>query len=200
MTEQDIRRQAGLAPNRQAREWEREPDHDHFMAHGLHCVMNRAHFSGAWCGYVGIGAAHPLYGISFDDVVPWDSKWMERAVDIDEIGALNLFVMAYELQTGQIPDGHAPLTSVLACHGRLTFSGPRREWTGWWFGFDCAHAGDYQPEMVRMMLTHGFDADLLHGSDVYRNQAYARHECENLAWQLAQYAAACQLTPSLSKE
>jgi hypothetical protein len=38
-----------------------------------------------------------------------------------------------------------------------------------------------------------FDVDLLHGFDVYRNQAYVQHECENLAWQLMRYAAACQI-------
>lgn len=192
----DLKLQAGHVPNWQACEWEQEPDHDHFMAHGLHCVMKRAHFSGAWCGYVGIGAAHPLFGVSYDEVVPWDEKWAERAIDIEEHGILNLFITAGALQQGTIPHGHAPLTSVLTCHGGLTYSDHLREWTGWFFGFDCAHAFDYQPAMVRMMRDHGFlDADLLHGMDTYRNQAYVRNECENLAWQLVQYAAACRVNP-----
>jgi hypothetical protein len=187
------------------REWEQEPDHDHFMAHGLHCVMRRTLFTGAWCGYVGVSAHHPLYGAQMGDMVPWDEHWAARSIDIDEHGALNLFITAYELQRGDIPHGHAPLTAVLTCHGGLSWSAPLRDWTGWFFGFDCAHADDYQPTFVRFLREDlgriGIHHDeCMHDFEVYRNQVYVQHECENLAWQLAQYEALCQLTPSPSKE
>ena len=147
--------------------------------------------SGAWCGYVGIGATHPLYDTDSSDVAPWDDRWMERAVDIDEVGAINLFISAFEASRNEIPHGHAPLTSILTCHGGLSFSGRLRTWTGWFFGFDCSHAGDYSPVMAQALQEAGIECDFMHDFETYRNQAYVRNECENLAWQLAQYAAAC---------
>lgn len=61
-------------------------------------------------------------------------------------------------------------------HGGLTYSsdsGPGQEPDGfWWFGFDCAHAGDLAPGM----------ATILKGT--YRNLAYVQDECAKLAKQL----------------
>ncbi len=45
----------------------------------------------------------------------------------------------------------------------------------WWFGFDCAHSGDVCPKY-----------DLSHsGYETYKNIAYVKLECENLARQLS---------------
>jgi hypothetical protein len=35
-----------------------------------------------------------------------------------------------------------PVDEGITVHGGLTFAGERDQDDGWWFGFDCAHAGD----------------------------------------------------------
>ena len=47
----------------------------------------------------------------------------------------------------------------------------------WWFGFDCAHAGDLCPKMTR----YGRHPD----DDRYRDIGYVEAECAKLAMQLA---------------
>lgn len=38
-----------------------EGSHQEFEKHGLKCVLSRNQY-GAWCGYVGVGKEHKLYG------------------------------------------------------------------------------------------------------------------------------------------
>ena len=45
----------------------------------------------------------------------------------------------------------------------------------WWLGFDCAHFGDYSPELP---FSHG----------EYRNIEYVKEECKSLADQLIEIA------------
>ena len=50
----------------------------------------------------------------------------------------------------------------------------------WWFGFDCAHLGDYSsmsyPESMRIEYPHE--------GDVYRNIRYVKSQCRELSNQL----------------
>lgn len=61
---------------------------------------------------------------------------------------------------------------------------PGRPEKVWWFGFDCAHAGDvmpkYDPETRRIFPSAGYE---------YRDMAYVRGECARLAEQLAAISA-----------
>lgn len=42
--------------------WNKEPDEADFVAAGLPCFIQR-NDDGAWCGYVGVTKAHPLFGV-----------------------------------------------------------------------------------------------------------------------------------------
>jgi len=45
-------------------------------------------------------------------------------------------------------DGTVPISSAIKAHGGVSFAGDlsghldQPQLAGWWFGFDCAHAGD----------------------------------------------------------
>jgi hypothetical protein len=164
--------------------WETEPRYHTFEAAGLRCVMERHEDWKHWCGYVGVGSAHPLYRVQYGDYVPAPASWKERPVDPDEHGPINLLITA--LEADQIPEGFAPLTSIITCHGGLTWSAPRWDYTGWWFGFDCSHAWDYMPGMPQELK--GVNALLLGNRGVYRTFDYVKSECASLAQQIAEYA------------
>jgi hypothetical protein len=62
----------------------------------------------------------------------------------------------------------------------------------WWFGFDCAHAGDFSPGLEAELLSipkivemrrHKY-RDLIR-DDVYRDMHYVRRQTERLAEQLS---------------
>ena len=67
------------------------------------------------------------------------------------------------------------------CHRGLTFSNWMEDAPGsWWFGFDCAHSGDYCPADVR-----GRRSVSLQGSaESYKDIEYVRSEVTSLAEQL----------------
>lgn len=50
----------------------------------------------------------------------------------------------------------------------------------WWFGFDCAHLGDYSPKCERRSYS---------GDDVYRTLEYVTEQVTSLAAQLAKLSA-----------
>jgi hypothetical protein len=54
----------------------------------------------------------------------------------------------------------------------------------WWFGFDCAHAGDVSPKMREWEKTLGL-APRYRDGDVYRDMAYVTEQVTSLAKQLA---------------
>lgn len=107
--------------------------------------------SGAWCGYVAVDRVSRLFGVPYD-------AFSEQGIDV---------------------------------HGGLTFSGHRnaitiagKTWAPnelWWFGFDCAHAGDFVPAFAELVghIPNGFGA-----YDVYRDINYAAQESFKLARQL----------------
>lgn len=47
--------------------WDGEPDRVDWEHAGLPCFVLRNHH-GAWCGYAGVAAGHPLYGQSYHDI------------------------------------------------------------------------------------------------------------------------------------
>ena len=118
-----------------------------------------------YCGYIGVGPDHVLYGCSYDE----DSEHLTPPEDGDSIGArgvLSLFCNALDDFKGHSPE------LCFDVHGSLTFSGscdsmgPMDTVKGdfWWFGFDCHHGGDNPDD---------------------HDEIYVKQECERLATQLA---------------
>lgn len=81
----------------------------------------------------------------------------------------------------------------LDVHGGITYAGPilgaAPEF--WFFGFDCAHAWDVVPGFVAMGMPQGTGFLKAH----YRGVDFVRHECANLAGQLAEMGAASNDAP-----
>lgn len=89
---------------------------------------------------------------------PWYGLGMDD-VDVDVHGGLSY---------ASVCDGHI-------CH--VPKSGEPED--VWWFGFDCLHAFDLAPGLVRLMPEN----DL--GDEMYRDMEFAREETVRLAGQLA---------------
>lgn len=149
--------------------WQHEPDKIQFAdeATGLPCLIVRNPHGGHLCGYVGVAAGHPAFGVDFEDV--------RRAVP-DEDGDERI-------------DVHGGLTFSDRCqptddesHGICHVPGDGEPDHVWWLGFDCAHSGDKSP---------GYDArrpPLSLGGQTYKTVAYVKNQCARLAHQLAERA------------
>lgn len=146
--------------------WEKEPNEIDFVDDktGYACAMRR-NGGGAWCGYIGLPESHPLHGKKYNDDVFVSDGLLEREIDIDEIGVMNIFCAA-----GKSDDGGISLCLLIRCHGGLTYSGKAwwdEESPLWWLGFDCSHSGDLSPKHEEFGRSLG---------GVYRNAGYVR-EC-----------------------
>ena len=124
---------------------------------GYRCLAVRTTM-GTLCGYVEVPSDHPWHDISYSDCLndpPCGDGWCSHGPD-----------------------------SKVEVHGGLTFAGDRDYvvGSGWWFGFDCAHAWDLSPRM----LADGYGS---YGDQTYRNMGYVRVECKRLAQQLAEVTA-----------
>jgi hypothetical protein len=155
--------------------WQEEPDKRQWLdgATGLPCLMVRGSH-GALCGYVGVTEGHPLFGVGYSSCPCKCGKdWCD----------------------------HTP-ESVLRVHGGITFADfcaegsehgichkvdPGENDRVWWFGFDCAHAGDYSPGYDwRHSGPLSLGAPTGWGGVIeYRDLAYVQAECAALAAQLA---------------
>jgi hypothetical protein len=141
--------------------WQSEPDKMQWEdpTTGLPCLIHR-NGMGSLCGYVGVPRGHPYYGSSYDDV----------PVDV-----------------------HGGLTYAAKCdpgaseeHGICHVVRPGEPDDVWWFGFDCAHAGDLSPEMEANLKSLQMPSiSKAWGSDRYRDVPYVIGEVTMLAHQLA---------------
>lgn len=106
--------------------WSEEPDRVEWRdgPTGLPCLARRHDRFGHWCGYVGVGPDHPLFESGEDEVLPAHGG------------------VTY---TGHCEDDERPLRERV-CH----LAEPGEPDQLWWFGFDCAHAGDLSPGMHAM--------------------------------------------------
>lgn len=123
---------------------------------------------GHWCGYAAVPPAHPLHGKGYSD----------DAVDVNV---------------------HGGLTYASECDGAICHvPKPGEPDNVWWFGFDCAHSGDFSPRHGNYGVGAGYPwpekaydhAQAMSAVDdwhveKYRDVAYVRAETERLAEQLA---------------
>lgn len=169
------------------RPWENEPDKLDFEASGLTCALRRGP-GGHWCGYVAIPEGHPWHGKGYDDTVKVPQSIIDRPVDVDKVGVINLFCAAGSADA--MADGWVPIVLAVDAHGGLTYASdhePCGKPDGrWWFGFDCAHSGDFCPKFEELSARP---------DDVYRDMDYVKAECESLARQLSAFAAATEPQP-----
>ncbi len=103
------------------------------------CVLRRNNsYNGHRCGYVGIPKDHKLYGVDYSECVEGLKNYLSEETEIGKRGILSLLCSE---NTHQID-------MIINVHGSLTFAGlnddgyPVEKDDFWWFGYDCAHAGD----------------------------------------------------------
>lgn len=142
--------------------------------------------SGAWCGYAAVGERHPLFGKGYDELVPKPDGWAERALD-DASPIVPLFLHAVRMGLGEIDGDQVTLDCAVMVHGGITYA--KRAWWSehdphWWFGFDCAHAGDLCPKYVDDPIM-----SRLNDLNTYRTFEYAKAQTIALAAQLARWRA-----------
>ena len=180
--------------------WETEPDSLDFEAEGLPCAIRRINRFGTWCGYVGVGPEHPLFGLPMNHPLRLPDSWFDGRSMREGYGSMDLVMHAL---SGAKSMGEAcPIRLAFEVHGGVSYADDEldgREPGRWWFGFDCAHAGDYlpnapdiegtmkmviesMPEPVRQTMR---DIMAKQGrTTVYRDQQYVVGECQSLAAQL----------------
>ena len=145
-------------------EWDDEPDKMQWQdeATGLPCLIVRGPV-GALCGYVGVPEGHPHFGKDYNDCTPL-TPLEENQHYIDVHGGLTY---ADACQATDDESRHI-------CH----VPSPGEPDHVWWFGFDCAHAGDLCPKYWSEERYAGY------GYESYRSLAYVKREVARLARQL----------------
>jgi hypothetical protein len=148
--------------------WATEPDKAQWTdpTTGLPCIALRGPTHGAWCGYVGVHADHPLHG------APWNSSRVSG----------RLFVHGAVDYSAPCQHDDAPIEHRI-CHTPA----PGEPDDVWWFGFACAKGVDYQPGDVARLRRNGLLP--LAASDIYDLNDYCTLEyvqlnCTVLAAQL----------------
>ncbi len=152
---------------------EYEVERDWTTAANLRAVVVMGHI-GHRCGYVGVPADHPLYGVKYSDssdaVLP-----LGKGELIGGRGAIPMLCAA-------LSGKHQSLDIVFDVHGSLTYSGGNEDDYPvpsdlWWFGFDCGHFGDAAAPGSRM-------ANYGSNEGVHRTLEYCVDQCELLAAQM----------------
>lgn len=159
-------------------EWDNEPDKVQFITQsGLPGLIVR-NGSGALCGYVGIGKAHPLHGMSYS-ACTLNPKCEEETYC--EHSPEYLFSV------------HGGITFADVCqenreHGICHIPEEGEEEPLFWFGFDCSHAGDVSPSYDGLFgpSSQGMPTGW-GGVYQYRNIEYVKKQIESLAKQLTEY-------------
>ena len=148
------------------------------------------------CGYVGINKSHPLYRKRYGDYL--DIKKADIG-DRKVSGVFPLLFAAFD------NDERAKIELYFNVHGGITYAngGENSKYPIksdlWWFGFDCAHAGDARdyktvkelfPEketLKRIEKLEQIDKMYPIESDSIRSVEYVAEECKKLADQLAEF-------------
>ena len=140
-------------------DWDGEPDKVQWQdaLTGLPCLAVRNPHRGHWCGYVGVSEDHPLYGRNYMDT------------DFEVHGGITY---ADSCQPGDDE-------SQGICHT----PDPGEPDHVWWFGFDCAHSGDWSPCEAKYEQEKG-GVFTQHEYETYKTLAYVQQQCRRLAIQL----------------
>lgn len=148
-------------------EWDGEPDKVQWQdsATGMPCIAKRHPSSGHWCGYVGVAPGHPLYEQDYEKP------------DVDVHGGLT-YSDACQPNTDE---------STGICH--VPAEGEPDH--VWWFGFDCAHSGDFGPSQLKDSQERGYPFTL-QPDDTYATLPYVKNQCASLARQLVECVAKTQ--------
>lgn len=123
-------------------------------------LVNNSHH----CGYVEVPQGHPLHSIHYRDTPAGLQQFKEQieSSPFGKRGVIDVFLYALGGQ-------EVSLSVLIDVHGSITYSGGYDNYPvpsdgkGWWFGFDCNHAGD---------------------SIGIQTAEYVEQECESLAKQL----------------
>ena len=157
--------------------WKDEPDALDFIDDATsYPIALRRGPVGAWCGYIGVPKDHPWHGKGYSEAVKAPRALTDRAVNVDELGAINIVCAG----VNAVPEENIwPIDVLVRCHGGLTYA-KDAWWEGetrasWWFGFDCSHAGDIAPKHIRYGIRDG----------VYRDVDFARAAASLAASDLA---------------
>lgn len=162
--------------------WLSEPDKQQWQdaTTGLPCLIVRnTRITGALCGYVGVGRDHPAHGMSHD-------HWCANYTDDDSPGlsSIQKAINAVEVHGGlTFASGcsHGDDPSEGICH----IPGNGEPDDVWWFGFDCAHAGDVSPAIDATLREIGSPRrEIVGWEQHYRDMAYVEAEVASLAAQL----------------
>jgi hypothetical protein len=165
--------------------WQEEPDRVAWTDPdtGYPCIVRRGN-SGAWCGYVGVGEGHPWFGKSYHSctIGGCEDDWCEHRVEA-------------------MLDVHGGITYAEACQEEDRETGvchisPN---PAWWFGFDCAHAGDYSPKIEAALRKYAAEKPTMSPELTAWKEAHPDHywtmgqvmmETHHLAQQLAKFSGA----------
>lgn len=166
--------------------WSGEPDSLEWKDErtGLKCRIKRNKVLGNLCGYVGVPPGHAFFGWGAEDKI----KFQRDLVGPHRIGKDIGIIDAFLFGTGDGgKTGTVPLAFALPAHGGVNYSGSHSTDDGdepglWWFGFDCGHAGDVAPALVR----YGIDGE-------YRTIEYVKDQCAKLAFVLRKLERATDL-------
>lgn len=192
--------------------WDDEPDKRQWQdpATGLPCLINRGP-SGALCGYVGVPDAHPLHGLSYDEcwnaIEPHAHGGLTFASGCSDTGRerfnkMTAAIPARKKEASIYPRGDSAnwlrdwlpsLDNFEAWQSRIQatsichITGEGEPDNIWWFGFDCAHAGDFCPKYSARYgdKNEGYDNDPPWPAETYKTIRYVEREVARLAEQLA---------------
>lgn len=129
-------------------------------ATGLQCIIRRS-ARGFLCGYVAVGADHPLFGFR-GDAVPAGIVTVHGGLDYASPCDHRA---PEETSICDVPDRHAPREGI----------------DQWWFGFSCGQVTDLIPGDD----AHTGEAQQLGLDQEYRDERYLFEQCTGLAAQLA---------------
>lgn len=131
----------------------------------LACFTRDSH----WCGYVALPESHPFYNRAYNEKgCPPDLHAALMRSPLGKRSAFSLFSVSED-------PAETAIGELIDVHGGVTFSGDwkNKNIPGFWWGFDCAHAGDKTP--------YSPDGE-------FRDLDYVKAECASMAYQLAQIA------------
>jgi hypothetical protein len=156
--------------------WSSEPDKAQWTdLTGLPCLAVRTPGPGHWCGYVGVPADHPMYGLD------WQDDGSPVTFLVVHSGGVN-----YSAPCAEDEHSSEPMEQRV-CH----IPEPGQPDDVWWFGFHCAYGEDFAPGQLPTMRSMGMDNPLLEdffaesAARQYRDLGYVRTQCAYLAAQLA---------------